>query len=281
MVKYLKNKKGDGSVVPILLVMSVTLVSMLYIFYHQIDNSIVGMQKDRYSKAVDMAVNTAMATIELSAEKDINEETNLEKIALGYTLDKRLVVDKDKFKDIFYNVLFRNVQIVIGNTYKEEAFKRYVPLKAIIQYDTISLSTYDDQWRDYRLFYTDETTGQKVFLTLGEQCYTINENLPEEERFQEVNKQYITISEAKRNIELTKAIRVEMEDFVNAYKVNHYDYNINIPSFDSHKFSGAVNDVTFFCLVEGIPIRSFLSKEPDRSFYCFSFGGASLRRADD
>ncbi len=292
MFKYLKNIKGDGSVVPIFLILSISLVSATIIFCKQLDTNLLRLQKARYTKAVDMSVNTAVSTIELSTEQDENLGTNLDKIALGYTLDNRLVVDKEKFSEVFYQVLFRNMQIVSGDRTREEAFKRYVPLKAIIQYDTIWLSAYDDDWQSYPMFFIDRATGHKIFLTLGSRYYTLRDvnqswNL-------EANKNYCSIitpnsdnlpntygiTEEFKQRMLAEIVEDSIESFVNAYKLNHKDYDITLGYFDRSGFSSAVKDVTFFCLVEGIPMKSFFSNEPDRSFHMFSFGGASLRRAD-
>ncbi len=292
MLKYLKNNKGDGSVVPIFLILSITLVSTTIIFCMQLDTNLLRLQKARYAKAVDMSVNTAVATIELSTEQDENQGTSLEKIALGYTLDKRLLVDKEKFSEVFYEVLFRNMQVLSGDRTMEEAFKRYIPLKAIIQYDTIWLSAYDDEWQSYPMFFIDRASGQKIFLTLGTRYYTLR-NVNQAWNI-ESNKNYCSIitpnidnlpntygitQEFKERM-LAEIVEDSIESFVNAYKLNHKDYDITLGYFDKSGFSSAVKDVTFFCLVEGIPMKSFFSNEPDRSFRMFSFGGASLRRAD-
>ncbi|HBY20143.1 MAG TPA: hypothetical protein DEG71_03890 [Clostridiales bacterium] len=307
MIKRIKNNRGDASVFPIMIIMIVSFISGLVIYYMQFDNHIIILQKIRYSKAVDMAVSTAVATIELSpvTEKHDNigyqdESSGLEDLSMGHVLNNQLKVDKDKFAKVFYTVLMKNFQVDISDTQKLKAFRRYVPLKAIIEYDTMYLSSYEDdefdvadededgdkdellkvKWHAYRLFYYDEDIGDTVFLTLSGKCYTVLESLSLEDRFLEANRNYVDIDEDKRNRELATAVRSNLEAFVNLYKENPYDYQIKIGHFDEHKFMSAINNVTFFCMVEGIPIKSIFSNEPNNSFFAFNFGGASIKRAD-
>lgn len=306
MLKKLRSQSGDGSVFPTVVIICVSFIAMMVIFVFEIDHQIINLQKARYTKAVDMAVATSAAKIELS--DDVNAATedeqrigkkeelsNLDIIAWGYGFEKKLRVNKKKLINIFYEVLLRNFQV--QGVDRIEAFKKYVPLKAILEYDTMSLSSYDDVWQEYRLFFIkyDPAAAENtnIYMTLSDKCYTlIDKNLPMEQRFTEENRLYFSVTdpndlnntlqvtEAEKNRELGKAVRRILEGFANVYKSNHYGYQLEIGYFDEHKFLSAAKDVTFFCLVEGIPIKSFLSSEPDRSFYAFSFGGASLKRAD-
>ena len=316
MIKKLKNNRGDGSVFPIMIMIIASFISILVIYFMQFNNHLINMQKIRYSKAVDMAVSTAMATIELSTatEETVDTKTNLDSIgyqdestsledlSMGHVVSKDLKVDKNRFAKVFYTVLMKNFQADLSDTEKLRYFRRYVPLKAIIEYDTMYLSSYKDDifeevdtdadgikdevvfkgvnWHAYRLFYYDEDIGKTVFLTLSGKCYVVNEGLLLSDRFLEANRMYIDIDEAKRNSELARTVRSNLESFVNLYKENSYDYQITIGHFDEHKFLSAVNNVTFFCMVEGIPIKSIFTDEPNNTFYAFNFGGASLKRAD-
>ncbi len=331
MIKKLWNSRGGGSVYPILLVLITSFVSLLVIQFTELNNYVISMQKARYSKAVEIAASTAMATIELS--NDVSQYNtdgadfgfalgdnmdNLAIISLGYTMDKQLLVDKRRFTKVFYDVLFRNFQVKMEDNAKVMAFKRYVPLKAIIQYDTMFLSTYeeenpdnvkledyyDDKWYTYRMFFRDSVTNKTIYLTLSDKCYVLIDETEDvdgdgdvdqddmKERFKESNRHYFSvidtsvdptyshIDEATKNRELANSVRNTLQSFVNQYKESHYNYNIHIGEFDEQRFINSVKDVTFFCLVEGIPIKSAFSKEPDRSFYAFKYGGASLKRAD-
>lgn len=323
------NKTGNSSAIPIFLILVVSFVGTVTYFYKTVDVQIVELQKSKYRSAVDMAVKTAVATIELSTVSDIDDISNLDKIALGYTIKKKVIVDKNKLISIFYDVLWRNISLN-NSPEAQMAFKRYIPVKAVVQYDTISLSTFDDKWYNYKIFKTIDddndpsTPGKLVFLTLSDEYYTLNntsdlnkydptidlftisdeiekaekagdtQKLEKLEKlkwlFSSENKTIYSvndpnnpfhITETQKNKWIAEYVREMLNSFINAHKLSKFDYKIMIGHFDDHRFLSAMKDVTFFCFVEGIPIKSFLSKEPDRSFYTFSFGGASLRRADE
>lgn len=339
MFKFLKSKKGDGSVVPIFIILAVTYVGSIIYFYKEIDLQIVNLQKQRYISAVNMAVKTAIATVELSDQQDYSyntpgadEVTNLHKIALGYTVSKKMTVDKDKLLQVFYEVLWRNVY-VYDSFERREAFKKYVPLKALVMNDTISLSTYPknpgdpDVWSNYKIFANIGTAASPdyVYLTLSDEYYRladtsnlnnynplIDEMHPDfltvNSAFHESNKVYFTVDKSadsvptpadqntlsepkycaadnmtteRKNRLIAEYVQSSINAFVNSNKSNVEGYEVALGHYDETRILSAINDVTFFCLVEGIPIKSFLSKEADRTFYTFSFGGGSLRRADD
>ena len=87
-----------------------------------------------------MAVNTALTTVELAPPQNLDAESNLETIALGYTLTSKMQVDKDRLTDVFLQTLFKNVQA--KNITQQEQFKQYVPLLAVVQYDTLWMTAY-------------------------------------------------------------------------------------------------------------------------------------------
>ena len=320
MLKFLKNKKGNASAVPIFLILATTFVVTVYGFYMDMDMEIIKIQKDRYRYAVDMAVKTALSTIELS------DEQSLENIMMGYSVNKKLMIDKDKFTQVFYSTIFRNVY-AYGNPQRSEYFKRYIPMKAIIMYDTIWISSFEDDvknnplptdtdavihmpdgnddWNEYKIFYYDEDLKfrdrpddpnekpKTYYFTLKDQYFTLYDpnykdpitNKPDP--FAEGNRDYAPLGQlgkpdkAFRDHILAQNVRESLQNFANLHKLNQQGYMLNIGEFQDSELLNAVNDVTFFCLVEGIPLKSFLSNNPDKSFYMVSFGGASLSRADE
>lgn len=342
MLNKLKSNNGNGTAIGLMLVLIVSIMFGMPYFYKQIELEIINYQKHRYQKAVDMAVKTSMATIELTGYQDINNASDLDKIALGYSVQKELKVDKQKLCQIFYSVLWKNINLET-NEYRQELFKRYIPLKALVEGDSISLSTYDDVWYTYRLSYDlgFESGGpsDKVFFTLTDKYYRLKDNnllnyydpskaedptsevdatidtpdgtqtvkVKTNAAFMESNKIYFTLNpkapafdsndlttpyipkykstddltEAKKNQIIAQIIQNHLNGFVNDKKVSQLNYNIRLGDFDERKFLNATKDITFFCLVEGIPIKSVFSQEPDKSFYTFSFGGASIKRIDE
>ncbi|MGE5473753.1 MAG: hypothetical protein ACM3UU_05990 [Ignavibacteriales bacterium] len=332
MLRRLKNSKGEGSVFPIILMIIVTTVFMISIFLLNLDSNLRELQKDRYIKAVDMAVNTAMANIELSNE-DLNnhlsdqqqqigivyEASNLDLIASGYQSHKRLIVDKEALMDVFYDVLLRNFQM--KGLENVENFQRYIPLKAILQYDTISVSSgmhydairgkYVDDWQDERLFFKSGATN--IYMTLEDKCYTVNDALAINQRFLETNKNYFSVNSTnllgitpeKKRREMARCVENILRSHANSSKLiinesgeqKYYSnsgigrYQLSFADFDNilhnkdqaDKINTTLNspkDVTFYCIVEGLPMKS-LYGQIDNSFVAFSYGGSSLKRADE
>ena len=291
MMKFLKNNRGDGSAIPILFILIVSLAAIMIIFIKQIDVNLINLQKARYTKAIEMAVNTALTTVELAPALNPDDESNLDVIALGYTLNNKMEVDKERLAEVFLQTLYRNVQA--KNITQQEQFKQYVPLMAVVQYDTLWMTAYCDKtnWKDYSLGYYDSDNAVYVFLTLEDKYFTLTDNDPDSWN-DETKREYHSIfptdeidnpfdlTEADRNQYLADAVANNLTGFVNGYKKSHKYYAVNIGAFDKGSFSNSVKDVTAFCFVEGIPIKTFLSNEPDRSFYSFKLGGASIKRAD-
>lgn len=337
MLNKLKSSKGGGSIFPIILMIIVTTVFMISIFSINLDTNLRSLQKDRYIKAVDMAVNTAMASIELSND-DLNnhlsnqqqqmgivyEATNLDLIAAGYQSHKRLIVDKEALMDTFYDVLMKNFQI--KGLENVANFQRYIPLKALLQYDTISVSSgmhydamrgkYVDDWQDIRLSFSTGT--RDVYMTLEDKCYTlIDPAKPINERYAESNRTYFDVNKSTENVidgirvdrngknaRMARCVESILRGYANspkqvisengetAYYTNKgSSYEISFADFDNilhnknaaDKINTTLNspkDVTFYCIVEGLPMMSLYGKV-DNSFIAFSYGGSSLKRADE
>jgi hypothetical protein len=324
MLKNIRNELGSGNVVFLILVMMVSIVGTMIFIYKEINVEIINYQKHRYKKAVDMAVKTTMSTIELNSTQSMDQISNLDKIALGYSLSKRVTIDKDKAANIFFEVLWKNIYgrlpTMTYDTVERKQywnaefvyFKKCIPLKAIVQYDTISVAGWDDQWIDSKLMYNagikENGNPDWIFLTLTDDYYRLKDiNLPEDDLFRESNKVYFSINpssprydpndnpdpsipkykqddnitDTKKGILVADIINKTLKQFISINKSSFLNYNIQLSDFDGRKFSSAAKDATFICLVEGIPISSIFSNEPDRSFYTVSFGGASIRRADE
>jgi len=359
MLKKLKRSRGGGSIFPIILMIIVTSVSILTIFMINLDTNLRSLQKDRYIKAVDMAVNTAMANIELSDSVDdlnsnlnaqqnemgiLYEASSLDLLAAGYSVQKRIMVNKEALMDTFYSTLLKNFQI--KGLDKVASFQRYIPLKAILQYDTISVSTgmhydtslgyngfpknkYVDDWQDIRLSFKVGTTD--VFMTLGDECYTLIDptapmvaSVPaipgEILRFSDANKTKIDVTDPannsvggvqitpeRKNEEMAMKVQSVLRAYANSPKLiknelgvssyyqnanKNVNYQMSIAEVDNvlhdkntaDKINGAINaakDVTFYCLVEGLPMKSLLKGQINNSFSTFSYGGAALKRADE
>jgi len=287
MVKILKNSRGDSSVMPILLILIVSFFAITTILVKQIDGNLIAMQKSRYEKAISMAINTSLATVELS------DDSNLEAISMGYTVHNQMMLDKTKLAKVFEDVLYRNVQA--KSVYQKNQFNQYIPLMGVLQNDRISFLAYCGKdlenpnsttltpWQDYPLYVHDEADGKRIYLTLGDDYFTlIDESIP---WTTESNRNYDSLSnlnmtEKQKNELLYKVVKDDINSFANTYKESHNHYTFTLRNFDKNSFLASINDVTVFCVVEGIPIKTILSNEPDKSFYMAKFGGASLKRAD-
>lgn len=287
------NNKGDGSALPILFILIISISAVIIILIKQVDTSLIAVQKARYTKAIEMSLNTALASIELSPSQNPGEETNLEKLAMGYTIDNKMQVNTEKLRDVFLQTLFNNVQA--KNIRQQEQFKRFVPLLAVVQYDRIWLNAYCDSKyvSESPLTYYDNDDNKYYYLTLRDEYYSVNVPPSDSDPTpwkKEDNRTYYNINNPANNpAELTEAIKNKhladiiessLSAFADGYSESHKGYKINIGNFDKEGFSNSVKDVSVFCFVEGIPIKSILSDEPDRSFYAFRFGGASIKRVD-
>lgn len=367
MLKKLKSSNGGGSIFPIMLTIIITTAFMVSIFLINLDTHLRNLQKDRYIKSVNMAVNTAMANIELSdntaaMNSELNaqqesvgfsyEASSLDLLAAGYESHKRLIIDKEALMDTFYEVLLRNFQI--KGVDKIESFQRYIPLKAILQYDTIAVSNgmhydtsidivtglpknkYVDDWQEIRLSCKDPGTDTDIYMTIGDQCYIIEPSVMADttttitEKFQEENRRYFTPPKAPvppdtdytisyppppnagtpvldttgnpiklhfytddKNRELARCVERVLRSYANNQRANtRLAYQMSIAEFDNFlhdpnmtgKVNGSINaakDVTFYCLVEGLPMKSLLTGKIDNSFSTFSYGGSALKRADE
>jgi len=331
MLKKLKDSKGDGSVLPITLVILLISLFVMIIFILNLDGSLFELQKDRYIKAVDMAVNTAIAGVELSNDSNGLEATSLELIGTGYENQKRVLINKEKLVDDFYDILLRNMPI---KGIDVATLQKHIPLKAILQYDTISVSSryyhekdiaggtvivkeswnknnfdnnkkkYNDVWDEIRLGFRTKL-GTEVFMTIGDKCYTlIDSTLPEEQLFLEGNREYFSVLDSsvsgvkiidgekitleRKNKELALRVQSILREYASSNERGRY--NISISDFDylmhveDKRIANSINaakDVTFYCLVEGLPMKSLLNGEKKDSFSLFSYGGTSLKRADE
>ncbi|MGE5329067.1 MAG: hypothetical protein ACM3KR_06150 [Deltaproteobacteria bacterium] len=359
MLRKLKGSNGGGSIFPIILTIIVSTIFMFSIFVINLDTHLRELQKNRYIKAVDMAVNTAMANVELTDEiQTVNaasqqgqmgllyEASSFDYLAAGYESHKRIRINKEALMDTFYNVLLRNFQIKgldnVGN------FQRYVPLKAVLEYDTISVSSgihfdstknkYVDDWQDIRLCFKCEgvTTGviTDVYMTIGDRCYIIKPSAAAatdmQEKFKEKNRIYfippnkqeddpanpghkkmlegddpdnpgskipldLVMDTQKKNREMSRFVQNVLRSYANIQKTNkNLEYQMSIAEFDytidknakqiADRVNGSINaakDVTFYCLVEGLPMKSLLNDQINRSFSTFSYGGAAIKRADE
>lgn len=270
-VEFVKRKflsrNGEAAGFAIILVMLAAGFLAVLSLYKDIDAELIMLQKSRHQAAIERALSDALTSI------NSHDPMSLDTLGLGHQIKKKVYINLDKFTETFYRSIYRNMKIY-DDPARQAAIKKYIPMKAVILYDTMYISGPDDTWLEYKLCY--DYKGTMIYFSLTDEVYTLDGA---------GNKVYSTFDsfgitpEIKRGI-FAWRVRTLTNDFINNHKSSADNYYVNITNFDDKKFEAAISDVTLMCLVEGIPIKTLLSDSPDRSFYCFAFGGASVVRND-
>lgn len=224
---------------------------------------------ETYKRALDSGANAAIKHISYSNQESMDILAS--GFGEGYQDKHNIYVDKNEALKWFYQVFYRNLGIE-NNIQVQERLKRYIPMKALILYDRISIADVNDNWIvDKKMIIEHE--GVEYLFTLSNQVMNISTG-------EWMDASNIGLLPEERKELVVKFIKYEIEDFLNRrenMESNLY-YTIDFGLNDYDPKVNSINGVNFISLTEGMPIPSLNIFEPDQKLYAFSMGGSEITR---
>ncbi|MBP7073358.1 MAG: hypothetical protein KBB40_07645 [Clostridia bacterium] len=236
-----------------------------------IDN--IDIMAERYKRALDAGANAA------SGYRAYYSEGMLYAHGAGFGIgledSNNVPVEREEAVKWFYRLFFRNLGI--EDTDKQNEYKRYMPMKAIILFDRLMIADADDNWHTY------DPAGEKEYIiqyrekdykfTLSDQVYNI-------ENSSWIRADDIGLEAKERKELVTNYIINELNSFLdnrgNKESGSHYKIVFSLDDASDSKLSG-INGINFFILCEGIPIPS-LNPFKQEKFFAYSVGGSEIKK---
>lgn len=244
--------------------------SMLFIG-KGIDN--IDIMAERYKRALDAGANAASAYRAYNSEKMLYNHG----VGFGTGLENsnNVPIEREEAVKWFYRLFFRNLGI--KDIDKQNAIKRYIPMKAIILYDRLMIADADDNWHIYdpagEKEYMVQYRGKNYKFTLSDQVYDNENNLW-------VRAEDIGLDAKERKALVTDYIISELNSFLdnraNNESGSHYNIVFSLDDAADTKLSG-INGVNFVILCEGIPIPS-LNPFKQEKFFAYGIGGSEIKK---
>lgn len=226
------------------------------------------IMKDRYKRALDAGANAAVSSLEYSSASSLSNLGN----GFGEELRHRnnIHLDRAAALDWFYRVFYRNLNIE-KDKQAQDNLKRYIPLKALLSYDTLMIADAKDNWI-VDIPYEIEYNGTLYRFTLSERMMNTSTGVWG-------NGVDFGISSSNREALLNAFIKRKLNHFLNNREniESSLYYDVNIAVSDIDLKTDDVDGINFIVLAEGLPLPS-LNPWKQEQFYAFGLGGSEVTR---
>lgn len=251
----------------LIIAMSLIFFFGTYLTYSGVKNEAI--YKQEYKRALDAGTDAATKFI------TYNNELELENLSYGFGSGElntnNIHIDRDSSLEWFYKLFFRNLDLQ-DNELAKATLKEYIPMKALITYNNISIADNNDNWILDKDFIIDYNNNQYLF-TLSNQIFDINNNTW-------ILDSDIGLNTEERQELVTNFIITSMEEFINSRSNmnsgNYYKFNIGLNYADER--IRTIEGSSLIVLSEGLPMPSLNWFSPKEKFYAFSIGGSEVSR---
>jgi len=251
------------------------LTTTVFILYFLMTSLALGgiRKMDIYKQDYRRALNAGTdAAVKATSYKD---EVDLSGLSFGFgeglENTNNIRVDKDEALNWFYTLFYNNLGMQ-DNISSQQALKKYIPMKCIVEFNKISIADVHDNWVVEKEFIINYN-GRDYLFTLSDQVQDVGSK-------EWIKDTSIGLTKEKRQELISAFIKNEIEDFLNNRENmesnTYYTINLGINDLDQmHKTVGGSNVIVF---AEGLPLPSLNWFNPKEKFYAFSIGGSEIIR---
>lgn len=235
-----------------------------------------GINKQRYyaqeyKRALDSGTDAATKHIKYYNDSDMDDLSY--GFGEGFYDTNNIKVDKEESIKWFYKLFFGNLNIREDEV-TENKLKQYIPMKALISYNNISIADRNDDWivdKDFIIKYNN-----------AEYLFTLSDNICELDTGIWYNISDIGLNEDTKQELLESFITAEINKFLSEREIevggNYYTFDTGKSTKDNNLM--IVSGSSFIVLAEGLPLGSLNIYTPKKKYYAFSIGGSEITRVE-
>lgn len=225
--------------------------------------------KQEYKRAVDAGVDAAVKYATYIDNGSLDDLSS--GFGSGESNKNNIPLDKNKSLEWFYRVFYRSLGIQ-DNEASQNMLKKYIPMKAFITFDNISIADNKDNWvldKDFELFYN----GKKYRFTLSDQIYDIGAG-------KWVTDEEIGLTRLKRQEMVSGFIQSEISEYLgNAENIeSDVIYSFRLGLTESGESFKTVSGSNMIVVTEGSPFNSLNWFDSEKKSYAVSIGGSEITR---
>lgn len=225
--------------------------------------------KQEYRRALNSGTDAAAKATAYEDEVDLSSLS----FGFGEGLENtnNVRVDKEEALKWFYNLFYSNLGLQ-DNISIQQALKKYIPMKCIVEFNRLSIADVHDNWVVEKEFIINYL-GKEYLFTLSDQVQDLS-------TLEWKKDTQIGLTKEKRQEIISAFIKNEIEYFLNNREnmesKTYYTINLGVSDLDQmHKTISGSNVIVF---AEGIPLPSLNIFNPKEKFYAFSIGGSEINR---